>query len=70
MTSHHPRWAIAYKFPAKQIATKLLSVDYQVGKSGIITPVANLEPVEIGGVIVSRASLHNFDLVKEKDVRV
>ena len=70
MTAHHPRWAIAYKFPAKQVATKLLSVEFQVWRTGIITPVANLETVEIGGVKVSRATLHNFDFIKEKDIRV
>lgn len=70
MTAHHPRWAIAYKFPAKQVATKLLSVDFQVWRTGIITPVANLQSVEIAGVTVSRATLHNFDFIKEKDIRI
>ena len=70
MTAHHPRWAIAYKFPAKQVVTKLLSVDFQVGRTGIITPVANLQPVEIWWVTVSRATLHNFDFIKEKDIRI
>jgi NAD-dependent DNA ligase len=70
MTAHHPRWAIAYKFPAKQVATKLLSVDFQVWRTGIITPVANLKPVEIAWVTVSRATLHNFDFIKEKDIRI
>ena len=69
-TAHHPRRAVAFKFPAKQVSTKLLRVEYQVGRTGIITPVAHLEPVQIGGVTVSRASLHNFDYVKEKDIRI
>ncbi len=69
-TAHHPRRAVAFKFPAKQVSTKLLRVEYQVGRTGIITPVAHLEPVQISGVTVSRASLHNFDYVKEKDIRI
>jgi DNA ligase (NAD+) len=69
-TNHHPRWAMAYKFPAKQIVTRINSVDYQVGRTWVITPAANLEPVELSGVTISRASLHNFDFITEKDIRI
>lgn len=69
-TSHHPRWAIAYKFKARQATTKILNVVFQVGRTGAITPVAKLEPVEIGGVIVSSVSLINEDFIREKDIRV
>lgn len=69
-TSHHPRWAIAYKFKAKQATTKLLKVEYQVGKIGSITPVAKLEPVQLAGVTISSVSLHNEDFIKEKDLRL
>jgi DNA ligase (NAD+) len=68
-TNHHPRRAIAYKFPAEQASTQILSVDFQVGRSGIITPVANLEPVKLSGVEISRVSLHNFDFIKEKEIK-
>lgn len=67
-TAHHPRWAIAYKFPAQQITTQIKSVDFQVGRTGIITPVANLETVELSGAKISRVSLHNFDFIKDKDI--
>lgn len=70
MTSHHPRWAIACKFKARQATSKLLSVDFQVGRTGAVTPVAKLEPVGIGGVTVSSISIHNEDYIKEKDLRI
>ncbi|MFQ5680428.1 MAG: NAD-dependent DNA ligase LigA, partial [Gemmatimonadota bacterium] len=69
-TSHHPRWAIAYKFAPRQASTRVVKIDVQVGKTGALTPVAHLEPVPVGGVTVSRASLHNEDEVRSKDVRV
>ena len=69
-TSKAPRWAMAYKFKTKQVATKLNSITYQVGRTGAITPVANLEPVELAGTTVKRASLHNADQIKKLDIRV
>lgn len=68
-TEHHPRYAIAYKFPAKQVRTKVLSIEHSVGRTGTVTPVANLEAVEVTGVIVRRATLHNYDELIKKDVR-
>ena len=70
MTSHHPRWAIAFKFKARQATSKLLTVEYQVGRTGAVTPVAKIEPVPIGGVTVSSISLHNADFIEEKDIRI
>ena len=70
MTSHHPRWAIAYKFKARQATSKLLAVEFQVGRTGAVTPVAKLEPVAVGGVTVSSISIHNEDYIKEKDLRI
>lgn len=69
-TAKSPRWAISYKFLAERVATKLLSIDYQVGRTGAITPVANLEPVFIAGTTVKRASLHNADQIELLDIRI
>lgn len=70
MTSHHPRWAIAFKFKARQATSKLLSVEFQVGRTGAITPVAKIQPVSVGGVTVSSISIHNQDYIKEKDLKL
>ncbi|HKL43987.1 MAG TPA: NAD-dependent DNA ligase LigA, partial [Candidatus Absconditabacterales bacterium] len=67
-TVHHPRRAIAYKFPAEQVSTQIKSIEFQVGRTGIITPVAKLEPVKLSGATISSVSLHNFDFIKEKDI--
>ncbi|WP_264551271.1 NAD-dependent DNA ligase LigA [Flavobacterium sp. N2038] len=69
-TAKSPRWAIAYKFKAEQVSTKLKSISYQVGRTGAITPVANLEPVQLAGTIVKRASLHNADQIEKLDIRI
>lgn len=69
-TQHHPRRAMAYKFPAQQMSTKINSIERQVGRSGIITPVANLEPVQLSGVTISRVSLHNIDFITSKDIQL
>ncbi|MDQ6757374.1 MAG: NAD-dependent DNA ligase LigA [Bacteroidota bacterium] len=69
-TTHHPRWAIAFKFKARQATSKLINVEFQVGRTGSITPVAKIEPVHIGGVTVTSISLFNPDVVREKDVRI
>ncbi|WP_193391117.1 NAD-dependent DNA ligase LigA [Lactococcus garvieae] len=65
-----PRWAIAYKFPAELAETKILSVDWTVGRTGVVTPTANMEPVTLAQTTVSRATLHNVDYIKEKDIRL
>jgi DNA ligase (NAD+) len=69
-TAKSPRWAIAYKFKAHRVETELLSVDYQVGRTGAVTPVANLNPVQLGGTTVKRASLHNQDQIEKLDLHI
>ena len=69
-TAKFPRWAVAYKFKAEQALTELLSIDYQVGRTGAVTPVANLEPVQLSGTIVKRASLHNADQMQQLDIHI
>lgn len=69
-TNHHPRWAIAYKFKAKQATTTLQDVEYQIGKTGAITPVAKVEPVHLAGVTVSSISMHNEEFINQKDLRI
>lgn len=68
MTSHHPRWAIAFKFKARQATSKLIGIEFQVGRTGAVTPVAKIEPVQIGGVTVGSISIHNEDYIREKDL--
>jgi DNA ligase (NAD+) len=70
MTTHHPRWAMAFKFKARQATSKLIKVEFQVGRTGSITPVAKIEPVAIGGVTVGSVSLFNEDVVRQKDLRI
>jgi DNA ligase (NAD+) len=70
MTSHHPRWAIAFKFKARQASTKLIGIEFQVGRTGAVTPVAKLQPVSVGGVTVSSISVHNEEYIKEKDLKI
>ena len=69
-TAKFPRWAVAYKFKAEQALTRLLSIDYQVGRTGAVTPVANLEPVQLSGTVVKRASLHNADQMEQLDIHI
>ncbi|MHA6252585.1 NAD-dependent DNA ligase LigA [Oceanobacillus sp. CAU 1775] len=69
-TAKSPRWSIAYKFPAEEVATKLLDIELSVGRTGVVTPTAILEPVRIAGSTVGRASLHNEDLIREQDIRI
>ena len=69
-TAKFPRWAVAYKFKAEQALTRLVSIDYQVGRTGAVTPVANLEPVQLSGTVVRRASLHNADQMQQLDIHI
>ena len=69
-TAKFPRWAVAYKFKAEQALTRLLRIDYQVGRTGAVTPVANLEPVQLSGTVVKRASLHNADQMQQLDIHI
>ena len=69
-TAKSPRWAIAYKFPAEEVVTKLLDIQLNVGRTGVVTPTALLEPVLVAGTTVQRASLHNEDLIREKDIKI
>ncbi len=69
-TAKSPRWAIAYKFPAEEVVTKLIGIELSVGRTGVVTPTAYLEPVKVAGTTVKRASLHNEDLIREKDIKI
>jgi DNA ligase (NAD+) len=69
-TAKSPRWAIAYKFPAEEVVTKLIDIELSVGRTGVVTPTAILEPVRVAGTTVQRASLHNEDLIREKDIKI
>ncbi|MBQ9124366.1 MAG: NAD-dependent DNA ligase LigA [Acholeplasmatales bacterium] len=69
-TVKYPKWAIAYKFPPEEVSTKLLDITYQVGRTGVITPVANFKPVFVQGSMISKATLHNEDYIKEKDIHI
>lgn len=69
-TAHHPRWAVAFKFKARQATTRLRDVEFQVGKTGAVTPVAKLEPVQLAGVTIQNVSLHNEDFIRSKDIRI
>ena len=68
--SHHPLWAVAHKFPERRVETRVLAIEVQVGRSGVLTPVAHLQPVMVGGVSVSRATLHNEEELRRKDIRI
>jgi DNA ligase (NAD+) len=70
MTSHHPRWAIAFKFKARQATSRLLDVEFQIGRTGAITPVAKIAAAQVGGVTVTSISIHNEDYIKEKDLKI
>src|SRR5690606_16151846 len=70
MTAHHPRWAIAFKFKARQATSKLQKVEFQVGRTGSITPVAKIDPAPIGGITITSVSLFNADVIREKDLRI
>lgn len=70
MTTHHPRWAIAFKFKAQQATTIIKNIEFQVGRTGAVTPVAKLEPVPVGGVTVSSISVHNEEYIREKDLKI
>jgi DNA ligase (NAD+) len=70
MTTHHPRWAIAFKFKARQATTKLRAIEFQVGRTGAVTPVAKLDPVFLAGVTVGSISVHNEEYIREKDLRI
>jgi len=70
LLSHAPRWALAHKFPAQEALSRLLDIEFQVGRTGVLTPVAHLEPVFVGGATISRATLHNIDEVHRKDIRI
>ncbi len=69
-TATSPRWAIAYKFPAEEVVTTLTGIELNVGRTGVVTPTAILEPVRVAGTTVQRATLHNEDIIKEKDIRI
>jgi DNA ligase (NAD+) len=69
-TNHHPRRAIAYKYPAKQATSVIEKVEWQVGRSGILTPVAHVKPIQLSGVTIARVTLHNPDFIREKDIRI
>jgi DNA ligase (NAD+) len=69
-TAKSPRWAIAYKFPAEEVVTKLIGIELSVGRTGVVTPTAILEPVRVAGTTVQRATLHNEDFIREKDIRI
>ncbi|WP_100334194.1 NAD-dependent DNA ligase LigA [Bacillus alkalisoli] len=69
-TAKSPRWAVAYKFPAEEVSTRLLDIELNIGRTGVVTPTAILEPVRVAGTTVQRASLHNEDLIREKDIKI